>query len=320
MELPAELRRAIDRAVEEIPSRELERAVESLSARYRAELCGRHVDDDASALAYLAARLPATYAAIRSCLDSIADMRPAFSPQSLLDVGAGPGTALWAVASRWPTLGAARLLEQSSTMRRWGALLAAGAVLPPIDWLEADLRGPAPELAPHDLVVIAYVLNELEPTARAPLLDRLWDLTGDILLLVEPGTPTGWQRILAARQQLLARGAAIVAPCPHAMACPLATPDWCHFARRVARSRLHRRAKGADVPWEDEKFIYLALARHPVSPPSARVIAPPRAAPGHVRLKLCLATGHMEQRIVSRRAGTAYRQARRLGWGDPFMP
>src|SRR5215472_9783696 len=96
MELPAELRRAIDKAVEGIPSRELERAVESLSARYRAELCGRHVDDDVSALAYLAARLPATYAAIRSSLDSIADMRPAFSPQSLLDVGAGPGTALWA--------------------------------------------------------------------------------------------------------------------------------------------------------------------------------------------------------------------------------
>jgi Mitochondrial small ribosomal subunit Rsm22 len=30
---------------------------------------------------------------------------------------------------------------------------------------------------------------------------------------------------------------------------------------RVARSRLHRRAKAAELSWEDEKFSYLGVSR-----------------------------------------------------------
>jgi ribosomal protein RSM22 (predicted rRNA methylase) len=105
------------------------------------------------------------------------------------------------------------------------------------------------------------VLNELAPAARESVLQRLWDATADTLVIVEPGTPAGWERILAARRQLIEAGAHVLAPCPHAFACPLQAPDWCHFAERVARSRLHRLAKGADVPWEDEKFSYVAVSR-----------------------------------------------------------
>jgi ribosomal protein RSM22 (predicted rRNA methylase) len=71
-------------------------------------------------------------------------------------------------------------------------------------------------------VLLAYVLDELAPEARSRLVERLWELTGDVLVIVEPGTPAGWSRILDARQQLIAGGAAILAPCPHAAACPLA--------------------------------------------------------------------------------------------------
>jgi ribosomal protein RSM22 (predicted rRNA methylase) len=69
--------------------------------------------------------------------------------------------------------------------------------------------------------------------------------------VVEPGTPKGWQRILAARSRLIENGDHTIAPCPHRDACPISVPDWCHFSRRVARSRIHRRAKDADVPWDD---------------------------------------------------------------------
>ena len=73
---------------------------------------------------------------------------------------------------------------------------------------------------------------------------------------------------------------------------------------------------GATVPWEEEKFIYLAVARQPAALPQARIIAPPRAATGLVRLKLCLASGKVEERVISRREGSLYRQARGAGWGD----
>ncbi|TIW51192.1 MAG: methyltransferase type 11, partial [Mesorhizobium sp.] len=66
-----------------------------------------------------------------------------------------------------------------------------------------------------DLVSIAYVLDEVAPASLPKLVDRLWQLTAETLLVVEPGTPAGWQRILAARQQLIAAGAHMLAPCPH---------------------------------------------------------------------------------------------------------
>jgi ribosomal protein RSM22 (predicted rRNA methylase) len=165
-------------------------------------------------------------------------------------------------------------------------------------------------------VTLSYVLGELAHAAINPLIERLWTLSGDVLLVVEPGTPAGWQRILLVRDRLIALGAHIVAPCAHAERCPLTAPDWCHFSRRVARSRTHRLAKDADVPWEDEKFIYLAVSRTPNESPAARVLARPRAASGAVRLKLCGPNGQLEERLVTKRQGDAFKVARRVGWGD----
>ena len=157
---------------------------------------------------------------------------------------------------------------------------------------------------------------QIAPASLPKLIARLWGLTANTLLIVEPGTPAGWQRILAARQQLIAAGAHVLAPCPHAAPCPLAPPDWCHFARRVARSRLHRLVKEAEVPWEDEKFIYLAASRQPAPARPARVIAPPKGGSGKVVLKLCQPDGSAGERLFSKRDGDVFKAARRADWGD----
>jgi ribosomal protein RSM22 (predicted rRNA methylase) len=162
---------------------------------------------------------------------------------------------------------------------------------------------------------LAYALNELDPDVRQPALARLWQATADTLVIVEPGTPAGWQRILAARRQLIAAGAHVTAPCPHAGECPLAPPDWCHFAERVARSRLHRLAKGAEVPWEDEKFSYVAVSRTPLPAAAARVIARPRKGSGKVNLKLCRPDGSAGEQLFSRRDGETFKRAWRSDWG-----
>ncbi len=148
----------------------------------------------------------------------------------------------------------------------------------------------------------------------------MWALTGGMLVVVEPGTPAGFARILAARALLVEAGAHLVAPCPHARPCPIMAPDWCHFARRVARSRIHRLAKGGDVPWEDEKFAYLVASRAPVRGGFARVLAPPRAASGRARLKLCRPDGSLAETLITRRSGAAYKTARRAAWGDAIVP
>ncbi len=102
----------------------------------------------------------------------------------------------------------------------------------------------------------------------------MWAKTNDTLLIVEPGTPSGYQRILDARAQLIKNGAHVIAPCPHDDACPLVKPDWCHFSQRLQRSRVHKQLKSAELPYEDEKFIYVALSRAPVAQrPVARACA-----------------------------------------------
>lgn len=319
MELPPMLRQATDRVLEQTPLSELAKAAETLSRRYRAEVRdGRwHVSSDLLAKAYIATRMPATYMAVRASLDYVAELQPSYSPRTLLDVGSGTGAALWATQDCWGELVGATLLEGSEAMQRWGRFLAAACPVK-TEWRSADIRHSLPPLEPHDLVILAYVLDELEPPTRTQLVARLWNLSAHTLLIVEPGTPAGWKRILEARQHLLELGAHLIAPCPHSQSCPLSQPDWCHFSRRVARSRIHRQAKGGEVPWEDEKFIYLAASKNHISPPQGRIIAPAKPGSGHVRLRLCQADGTEGELVVSKREGEVYKIARKLEWGDAW--
>jgi ribosomal protein RSM22 (predicted rRNA methylase) len=211
------------------------------------------------------------------------------------------------------------LLEASAEARSIGQQLSRHLPGVGASWQSANVSIDVGQIEKADLVTVAYVLDELDPKIIPPLVSRLWSLA-TTLVVVEPGTPAGWRRILAVRQQLIQAGAAIPAPCPHAQPCPLLEPDWCHFARRVARSRIHRLAKGGDVPFEDEKYIFVAATRLPVASQPARVLAPPRQSKGRVELKLCQPDGRSEDVLVSKREGDAYRVARRVDWGDGFDP
>lgn len=318
MQLPRALREAVDAALEGISTSDLARASTALSQRYRGEVRdGRlHVANDLAVRAYLAARLPATFAAVRAALGAAAELQGDFAPRTLLDIGAGPGTALWAAADVWPSIDDALLVEASAAMRTWGERLSQHAPVARIAWQAGDAATAIAGQSRRDLVTVGYVLGELDPAARLALVRALWTVTAHMLVIVEPGTPAGWQRVVEARGALIEAGAHIVAPCPHTAACPLSAPDWCHFARRVERSRTHRAAKLADVPWEDEKFIYVAAARTPAAAVDARVIAPPRLASGRVQLKLCRSDGSATEQLVTRREGDPFKVARRLSWGD----
>jgi hypothetical protein len=103
---------------------------------YRAETRdGRlHLNDELAARAYLTTRMPATYAAISAGLTAVVAAQPALQPRSILDVGAGPGTATWAAAAMWDSLAAARMIEASPAIRAIGERLSKTLPLEQIDW------------------------------------------------------------------------------------------------------------------------------------------------------------------------------------------
>jgi ribosomal protein RSM22 (predicted rRNA methylase) len=146
----------------------------------------------------------------------------------------------------------------------------------------------------------------------------MWAKARHALVVIEPGTPAGYARILALRQQLIAAGAYVAAPCPHEKPCPLLAPDWCHFSQRLPRSQAHRQIKGAEVPFEDERFIYVALTRTPPAARAARVLAPPDLGKAEITAKLCTEQG-VEVAKVPRRDKAAYASARRWSWGDAVL-
>ncbi len=90
MTLPEQLRGAIAAwLVAQAPGGSLRQGTARLSATYRAGGSSRTID----LASYLVARLPATYAAVSRVLEEVARLRPGWMPDSLLDAGAGLGTA-----------------------------------------------------------------------------------------------------------------------------------------------------------------------------------------------------------------------------------
>ncbi len=235
--------------------------------------------------------------------------RPDWQPRSLLDAGAGPGAAAWAAVEQWPSLTELNLVEIEP------AMIAAGReLLPDATWVAGDVSGAR---GPADLVVASYVLGELDDVAGVAA--RLWEQASDTIAFVEPGTPAGYRRVLAARTAVLEAGGRTVAPCPHDRPCPLPDDDWCHFAVRLPRSKLHRRAKAVELGYEDEKLSYAVLGRERVPKAAARIIRQPQIRSGHVNLVTCEPDG-IHHRTISRRQGGPYREARSAAWGDAIGP
>lgn len=308
---------AIERELGDLRQKDLLGPASVLSERYRfKEAEDRHGFAPGQLQAYLATRAPATFAASCTVLSELRSLRPGWVPRTVLDLGAGPGTATWAAATVFPSLEHAELVEREPDMAALGARLAkAGAplLLANAAWTIADVSQLTAQKT--DLVVGAYVLGELRAEQDPPALERWWSATRGALVLVEPGTPAGFERLRAARRVLVSWGAHVTAPCPHDNLCPMEGSDWCHFAVRLKRSSLHRELKGGKLGYEDEKYSYLAVSASRPCRPVARLVRSPRPHKGHVRLWLCEAGGLTES-VLSRRDGEIYKRARRARWGE----
>lgn len=315
-DLPPVLRGAIDREMAGVSRQAMASRTAATTTAYRAGgTSASAIQGREDALAYALARLPATYAACAKVFSEVVRMVPGFSPYHLLDAGCWPGGSSWAAREAWSSLSAVTWLDANASFLDLARRLARGGALEDAAVVRGDLvSGDYPTA---DLVVASYALAEITPVSQAAVVTHLWNACQGALVLVEPGTPAGYARILAARDTLIGDGADVLAPCPHQNACPLTGPDWCHFSVRLSRSRDHRLAKGAEAPYEDEKFAYLVAMRpgRVAVPRSPRVLARPQAGKPGIDLKLCGPDG-LERRFAAKRDKPNHAIARRLDWGD----
>lgn len=268
--------------------------------------------DSARVAAYASSRMPACYAVLFRVFDELHLQLPHFAPRTMLDFGSGPGTAIWAAREVWEQYPQrVTAIEPSDAMVKLAADLqhAQRAQQPSnsstytIQWhrqlhpsMLPTKKSKAQQISrqTYDLVVASYVLTEMSSdAARQQAVDMLWRQTKDVLVLIEPGTPSGSAHVRHARTQVLSggssssalkqsqkcthpeapskqsqpAGAHVVAPCPHDGNCPMeGTKSWCHFAQRFQRSDLQRRHKvlpgghGART-YQDERFSYVVLRR-----------------------------------------------------------
>ncbi|MFE9672991.1 small ribosomal subunit Rsm22 family protein [Streptomyces sp. NPDC006259] len=316
---PAE---ALHTLLDGLPARQAGQAVERLIANYRGATPtdAPILRDRADVAAYAAYRMPATFEAVRSALEAFADAVPDWTPGSHVDVGGGTGAATWAVGATWPGRRPVTVLDWAEPALAVGRELAAShPALEQARWQRARI-GSALTLDPTDLVTVSYVLNELSAPDRAALVDTA-AAAAQAVVIVEPGTPDGYGRIIEARTRLIAAGFGVAAPCPHSAACPMVPgEDWCHFSARVSRSSLHRQVKGGSLSYEDEKFAYVAAARFPVDPAPSRVVRRPQIRKGQVLLDLCEAEERLARTTVTKRHGDLYKAARDADWGDAWPP
>lgn len=320
MRLPEDLSLALSEELAKVPRKGLSEAAAELSQRYRSSERDKHkvfMSDEMHRLAYLAVRLPATFAVVARVLEEIKKRLPDFSPKSVCDLGAGPGTATWAAIKEFPDIAQAVLYEKDSQWLGIGRRLMEKAdeqCLREAVWRQGDISD---EFAfePQDLVVLSYVVGELPVVELCEYISKIWKLTGHVLAIIEPGTLHGFERIRLVRERLIQEGAFMVAPCPHCNTCPMAHGDWCHFSQRLERSAWHMSIKDVALGYEDEKYSYVVVSKTPVALPEARVLRHPQHHSGHIDLTLCAREG-LEHQVVSRRQGAVYKQARKLEWGD----
>lgn len=318
MELPNILRVELDRLAEGNKVARLKEASASLTEKYKNESGQgkRLVTTELEATAYSLVRMPATYGSVYSTLkyafENIDD-----EIRSVLDVGAGTGACAWAITELLDDEIDITCLEREDAMIAVGKKLASeNPLLNRIRWVKSDFVT-ANVSGAYDLVIASYALNELSDSDRSNIIKKLWAVTGKYLVIIEPGTPVGFNQLRQIRKTMLSEGANVVAPCPHNEECRLPSDDWCHFTCRVPRSKLHRLLKGAEAPYEDEKFAYLALSKEATVQASARILRHPLIEAGKITLKLCTKNGIISK-AYTKKNGSLFKIARKSDCGDSF--
>src|SRR5262249_5851530 len=180
-DLPPDLQAGLNRLTHGMSRRLLGRQAVAISQAYRSGAASAHaIRSRDDALAYALARLPATFAAAASVLAALKHAYPNYAPRTLVDIGAGPGTASWAAVRFFPDLTGIRLVDENDHFRHLALeLLPFSAVraLREADYRKASARQLLMAMEPADLVIASYFAGEVASSELLSNTDALWSKT-----------------------------------------------------------------------------------------------------------------------------------------------
>src|ERR1700726_1749718 len=173
-DLPAELKAALDAKLHGLSRNDAAERAALISKTYRDGGNSGAIRSKTDALAYALARMPATYAAVTASLNALREAIPEFAPKSLLDVGAGPGTATWAAAEAFSSLQDFTLLDANPALRTLALELSRDSMrLLDIRYQRGEARAALAACEPTDLVVASYMIGEIDEAERRALADAM---------------------------------------------------------------------------------------------------------------------------------------------------
>lgn len=276
-------------------------------------------------LAYVAMRIPATYAQLFSALANIQELVPSWQPKNLLDLGSGPGTASWAAKEILPTISESLSVDQNMDFLRLGQQIANETKLEMTTrWEQQDLRKGFETNRTYDLVVIANVLNELSPANADKLIGQALNACTGILVIIEPGTPFGFSITQNAARKLSKAGTLLA---PYVGNAFVASDDYfIHFPQRFIRPDFQRRvrqhmrdASSMASDWEETKYAYTVITKiAPETNPWGRIVGPIEQQKGFLEVPV-LTKEKIEKVKVMKRDHEAYTFAKELKWGQILL-
>lgn len=315
MKIPELLENAIEQKIKNVKLAELKQCANNLSEKYmKQERTGDTLlNTEIEALAYAIMRMPATYGAVYTALKNTLE-RIDSNIQSVLDIGAGTGAATWAISDLLESNNI-RCFEREQVMLELGkSFMSQNLELRDVSWEYADIVKDNLDVK-ADLVVTSYMLNEIRPEERKNVIHKLIESSNQIILIVEPGTPEGFKNIKEVQKIAIENGLHIVAPCTFQGICPLPDDDWCHSIVRMERTKLHKLLKNAELPYEDEKFSYIAISKEKCDNSGIRILRHPIIEKGRITLKVCH-NGNIEEMIVTKKDKELFKSVKKKKCGD----
>ncbi len=323
MRMPEEVNNKVIELASNLSKNKSAEIFRSLSDRYMDEKNGKSLlTSYEEAIVYAMTRMPSTYAAVNKALsmfmDTISDEeRESLKINSLIDVGAGTGAATIAALSFFD-INDICLIEREENMMKVGRELLNEALNEKkpnnevsqdelnmdklgvndknnngqpagnVEWIKKNFKEiENNSVKSADMVISSYMLNELNGKDLLNAVQKLFNLTNNVLLIVEPGTPKDHRNIIKMKDYLSSIGANIVAPCTIERGCNLPDDDWCHFKVRVERTKLQKGAKNGELAYEDEKFTYLVASKKLSSRATSRLIRHPIINKNTIDAKFC---------------------------------